>query len=148
MRKVLISICIIMATVSFSGCTSYVVGKYDDYNDTFVGTSNYDPLIKKALVEVISTKNKTKCIGQAEAAKFPAYWKFDLVCNDGRNIMGTIADYETESYGFTNRNENVTFSVVKKQSTLTEIHRNYVRQTANKPLPDNTIKPFGAKFGI
>lgn len=147
MKKFILCISLFMLMVTASGCTSIVVAKYDDYNETFTGVSNYDPSIRKALIELTSSRNKTKCLGHANAY-YPPFWEFKVVCNDGRNIIGSIRDLSQEGTGFTNRNENVTFSVIKTQTLADEIYKRYIRNVSDKPDLDNTKKNFPANMGL
>lgn len=147
MKKIFLCAFMFISAISLSGCSSMVVAKYDDFNETFVGTSTYDPSMKRALVDVTSTRNHTKCLGHATVYS-PQVWEFKVVCNDGRNIIGSIMQLTQESTGFTNRNENITFSVVKTQKQVDEIHKRYLRDTQNKPDLDNTKKPLPANMGL
>lgn len=141
MKKVCIAVlCSVILTSITSGCSSKIVAKFDEYNETFVGISNYDPTYGRAVIEVRSTNNGTICKGKAN--KFvPAIWNFDLLCSDGRAIKGDLYGGNIEGNAFTSRNETITFTVAKLQSTIDDANRQYKRQVKNKPELDNTLIP-------
>lgn len=131
--------CLLFATLPLivSGCTSNITAKYDNYNETFTGKSYYDPLVGRATIKVNSDKNNAECIGNA-LIYAPYVWQFKLVCSDGRMITGIVNDGITEGTAFTNRNETITFSVAKKQSTINKARTKYKTEIKNNPMLDNT----------
>lgn len=65
-------------------------------------------------------------------------WTFDLICSDGRAITGKLMGGQTEGKAFTNRNETITFSVAKKQSTVEKAQTKYKTEIKNNPMLDDT----------
>lgn len=120
-----------------SGCSSNVVAKYDNYNETFTGKTFYDSLTYRATIDVTSDKNNARCLGNAKMYMYPI-WQFKLVCSDGRMIVGTLQSGQKEGQAFTNRNETITFSVAKKQSTINGTRKIYNGAIINKPSLDNS----------
>ncbi len=123
-----------------TGCTSNIVAKYDDFNETFRGKSYYDSLSYRATIDVTSDINKARCIGNAKVYTYPV-WQFNLKCSDGRAITGLLVSGETEGRAFTNRNETITFSVAKTQGAVNNISKNYHNLVKQKSNIDNTKIP-------
>lgn len=120
-----------------TGCSSNIVAKYDNYNEMFTGKTYYDSLTYRATIDVVSNKNGSRCIGNANMYMYPM-WQFKLICSDGRMITGTLESGSAEGHAFTNRNEMLTFSVAKKQSSIEEAKSRYTTQIQNKPILDNS----------
>lgn len=137
-KKNFISLLIIMPLLT--GCTSNIVAKYDDFNETFTGKSYYDSLSYRATIDVTSDKNQARCIGNAKVYTYPV-WQFELKCSDGRAITGLLPSGKTEGKAFTNRNETITFSVAKTQGTINNIAKNYRNAINQKDNVDNSKIP-------
>lgn len=140
MKKILKLGFLIIMPVMLAGCTSNITAKYDDYNETFTGKSYYDPMTARAVIDVTSDKNGTHCIGNGNFRGIPI-WQFNLTCSDGRKIIGTIQSALPEGTAFTNRNETITFTVAKRQSTIKAAQDKYTKSINNKPSLDNSKRP-------
>jgi hypothetical protein len=138
MKKFLISLLVVMPLLT--GCTSNIVAKYDDFNETFTGKSYYDSLSYRATIDVISDKNQARCIGNAKVYTYPV-WQFELKCSDGRAITGLLPSGKTEGKAFTNRNEKITFSVAKTQGAINNISKNYRNSVSHKSDIDSSNVP-------
>lgn len=137
-KKIFISLLVIMPLLT--GCTSNIVAKYDNFNETFTGKSYYDSLSYRATIDVTSDKNQARCIGNAKVYTYPV-WQFELKCSDGRAITGLLPSGKTEGKAFTNRNETITFSVAKTQGTINNIAKNYQNTINQKDNIDNSKVP-------
>lgn len=137
MKKIFYCMLFAILPLIVSGCTSNITAKYDNYNETFTGKSYYDPLYARAVIEVQSNKTGALCIGKS-IIYVPPMWTFDLTCSDGRAITGKLMGGQTEGKAFTNRNETITFSVAKKQSTIVKAQTKYKTEIKNNPMLDNT----------
>lgn len=137
MKKIFYFMLFAILPLIVSGCTSNIIAKYDNYNETFSGKSYYDPLYARAVIEVKSNKTGALCIGKS-IIYVPPMWTFDLTCSDGRAITGKLMGGQTEGKAFTNRNETITFSVAKKQSTIEKAQTKYKTEIKNNPMLDNT----------
>lgn len=133
-------ICLLAIMPLVSGCTSNIIAKYDDYNETFSGKSYYDSLAYRATIDVVSDKNQVRCIGNANIYSYPV-WQFDLKCSDGRAITGLLISGEKEGKAFTNRNETITFSVAKTQGVTNSITKAYQDAASKKASIDNSKVP-------
>lgn len=140
MKKFLQLGLLIITPLILTGCSSNITAKYDDYNETFSGKSYYDPMTARAVIDVKSDKNGTHCIGNGNFRGMPI-WQFNLTCSDGRKIIGTIQNALPEGTAFTNRNEKITFTVAKKQSTIKAAQDKYLKAISNKPSLDNSKIP-------
>lgn len=118
-----------------SGCTSHITAKYDDFNETFSGSSFYDPVYGRAVIEVKSDKTGALCIGKS-IIYVPPMWIFNLSCSDGRAITGKLMGGQTEGKAFTDRNETITFTVAKKQKTINAASNKYKNVINQKPSVD------------
>ena len=136
MKKIFFIFSLFVLLPILSGCSSNIIAKYDDYNETFRGKSYYDPVIGRATIKVESDKSKAICTGNAFLFQYPI-WQFKLTCSDGRAIQGTLTSATVEGKAFTNRNELITFSVAKKQSTINNAAKRYNSEIQNKPKIDN-----------
>ena len=123
-----------------SGCSSNITAKYDDFNETFSGKSYYDPMYGRAVIEAKSDKTNVLCIGKS-VIFVPPMWVFNLTCSDGRAITGKLMGGQTEGKAITSRNETITFTVAKKQSTINSAYKNYTHAINEKPPVDNTNIP-------
>ncbi len=140
MKKYLIILLLFIAPIMLSGCTSNITAKFDDYNETFSGKSYYDPMTAHAVIDVSSDKSDTQCIGRGYFRGMPI-WQFNLTCSDGRKVIGTIHNTALEGTAFTNRNEKITFTVAKKQSTIKSAREKYIKANSNKPSLDKSKVP-------
>lgn len=120
----------------FTGCTSNITAKYDDYNETFSGKTHYNAFAVRATIDVVSDKNGAICFGNASMYAYPI-WQFKLNCSDGRAIKGLLKSANLEGRAFTSRNEIITFSVAKTQKTINSMKQKYNLQIKDKPLLDN-----------
>lgn len=136
-KKILLFGTLLILPVLVSGCSSNITAKYDDFNETFRGTSYYDSLSYRATIDITSDKNNARCIGNAKIYTYPI-WQFDLKCSDGRAITGLVPSGKSEGKAFTNRNETITFTVAKKQSTIKNASQKYTRENSNKPDVDSS----------
>ncbi len=139
-KKIFILGTLLLLMSVVSGCTSNITAKYDDYNETFSGTSYYDPMYGRAVVEVRSDNTGALCIGKS-IIFVPPMWTFNLACSDGRSITGKLFGGKTEGKAFTNRNETITFTVAKKQSTISNAAKNYHNSISDKPAVDSSKIP-------
>ncbi len=138
MKKKVFNLCLIgILSIFVSGCTSNIVAKYDNYNETFSGKTYYDSLAYRATIDVISDRNQARCIGNAKMYTYPI-WQFDLVCSDGRSVTGLLTSGKTEGTAFTNRNEKITFTIAKKQNTIARAESKYQSEVKNAPMLDNS----------
>lgn len=137
MKKIFYFVLFATLPLIVSGCTSNIIAKYDNYNEIFTGKSYYDPLAYRATINVTSSKNGAKCYGNANMYTYPI-WQFNLTCSDGRAITGLLTDGLSEGTAFTNRNETITFSVAKKQSTIEKTQVKYRADIKNNPMLDNS----------
>lgn len=137
MKKLFIISLFAILPLLVSGCSSNIVAKYNDYNETFTGKTYYNSLAYTATIDVISNKNNAHCIGNAHMHSYPM-WQFQLTCSDGRAITGLLPSGILEGKAFTNRNELITFSVAKKQSTVNKILSEYQTDIKNAPKADNS----------
>ena len=140
MKKKVLKLCLVgflPILVSGCTCTSNIVAKYDDYNETFSGKTYYDSLLYRATIDVTSNSNGAKCIVNAKMYT-PAIWQFDLVCSDGRSITGLLPSGKTEGTAFTNRNEKITFTVALKQSNIEKARTRYECDIRSAPMLDNS----------
>lgn len=140
MKKIFKLGLLIILPIMLSGCTSNIIAKYDNYNEIFTGKSYYDPMTARAVIDVTSDKNGTHCIGNGYFRGMPI-WQFNLTCSDGRKVIGTILNYAPEGTAFTNRNETITFTVAKKQSTINNARVKYASTIDKKPALDNSKIP-------
>ncbi len=140
MKKILKIGLLVAMPLILTGCASNITAKYDDYNETFSGKSYYDPMTARAVIDVTSDKNGAHCIGNGSFRGMPI-WQFSLSCSDGRKIIGTIHHALPEGTAITNRNEKITFTVAKKQSTIKTAHEKYVKDINQKPALDNSKVP-------
>ena len=140
MKKIFLSFVILILPLIVSGCSSNIIAKFDDYNETFSGKSYYDPMTRRATITVKSDTSDTICSGNAKLWQYPM-WQFKLTCSDGRMVQGTLKSATTEGEAFTNRNELITFSVAKKQSTIKKVRNKYDSEILSKPQLDKKKVP-------
>lgn len=139
-KKIFIFSMLALLPLIVSGCSSNITAKYDDFNETFTGKSYYDPMYGRAVIEVKSDKTGALCIGKS-SIYVPPMWTFNLTCSDGRAIIGKLMGGKTEGKAITSRNETITFTVAKKQSTINNASKNYTNLINEKPPVDNTNIP-------
>ena len=140
MKKKILILCMLLLPFVVSGCTSDITAKYDNFNETFTGKSYYDAMYGRAVIEVKSDNTGVLCIGKSSKYVQPM-WTFDLICSDGRAITGKLMGGQTEGKAITSRNETITFTVAKTQSTINNASKNYLNSKKDKPLADNKKIP-------
>ena len=117
------SLLILLLIPLLSGCTANIVGKFDNYNEIFSGTTDIDVMTGEGTVYVKSTPSNITCEGDRWITYIPmsSYLlgtckgqkgKIELSCNDGRTIQGDFVCESCTSVrgkGNTNLNEGITF---------------------------------------
>lgn len=137
MKKLFGILALAFLPLILTGCSSNIVAKFDDYNEVFVGKSYYDPVTVRATIVANSLKNNVECHGNAHMYQYPM-WQFNLKCSDGRVIDGTLQSTKLNGTAFTSRNEAISFTVSKKQSTIKSAQSTYQMQLKDKPELDKT----------
>lgn len=147
MKKIFLIIGLIIAMVPFlSGCTAHVVGKFDDYNETFKGTIDLD-MQGHGIINVKSTPSNLTCKGKGWITFVPisSYifgtckgqkGEAEIKCSDGRIINGEWTCKSCTSIygtGISNKNENITFYITPKTKSSMKILNNYSEDIKNKP---------------
>ena len=141
MKKILLLISILCVMAITSGCTSYISAKYDDYNETFQGSAYYDPNFGRASINLKSDINNTICTGSTPYYQGLYVYSFNLVCSDGRMIMGAMNHGQYKGQAFTNRNETISFSVFKNKKAFETNVNEFKADVKNKPAIDNKKEP-------
>lgn len=110
MKKLFKFLLIALIPLSFTSCELHykAVGKFDDYNEVFVGDVVHDPLVGGASFNVEAVNSKIKCEGYGRR---PDYMPFslgcagqrgrgDATCSDGRKVtMEWVATSCSTGYG-------------------------------------------------
>ena len=141
MKKNLLLTSIIFTMVLTSGCSSYIAAKYDNYNETFQGKAYYDPSYGRASISLKSDVNSTICTGSTPFYQGIYVYNFNIVCSDGRMIMGSMNHGQYKGQAFTNRNETISFSINKNQKKFNEDISNFKNDVKNMPALDNKKEP-------
>lgn len=140
MKKIFLLLAVCTLPLFLCACTSNIVAKYDDYNETFTGKSYYDPMYGRAVIEVTSDKTGALCIGKSSKYVQPM-WLFDLTCSDGRAITGKLMGGYSEGRAITSRNETITFTVAKTQNTINNAADKYKQAISRNRQLDNSKEP-------
>ena len=129
-----------------TGCTANVVGKFNDYNETFKGTIDLD-MQGHGIISVKSSPSNLTCRGKGWITFIPISSYFlgtckgqkgeaKITCNDGRVIDGEWTCKScTRIYGtgISNKNENITFFITPKNKQSLNILNEYSKEIQNKP---------------
>ena len=153
MKKLFLSIILLLCIPILSGCTAQVAGKYNDYNETFSGTINLNMQGDGYLI-VHTSPSEVKCKGKGWINYIPWYSYFTGVCrgqkgdakikcDDGRIIEGEWTCKScTTIYGTatTNRGEDITFYITPRKKKIEPIMQQYIKDVENKPNLRTTKK--------
>lgn len=145
-KRILIFIFAVILVPLLSGCTAHVVGKFDDYNETFKETIDLD-MQGHGIINVKSTPSNLTCKGKGWITFIPisSYilgtckgqkGEAEIKCSDGRVINGEWTCKScTRIYGtgVSNKNENITFYITPKIKNSIKILNNYAEDIKNKP---------------
>ena len=129
-----------------TACTANVVGKFDDFNETFKGTIDLD-MQGHGIINVKSSPSNISCKGKGWITFIPisSYLlgtcrgqkgEAQISCNDGRTIEGEWTCKScTRIYGtgISNKNENITFYITPKAKSSSKILQSYLEEIKNKP---------------
>lgn len=144
MKKIILMM--LIAIPLLTACTANVIGKFDDYNETFSGTIDLD-LMGHGIIKVKSTPSNITCKGKGWITFIPisSYLigtckgqrgEAELSCDDGRTITGDwVCEGCTRIRGEakTNLNENITFYITPRKKRLEKLTEEYKNDTAEKP---------------
>ena len=136
MKKILCILSVFTIMLLVSGCTSYIVAKYDDYNEIFTGNAYYDPSYGRASIYLKSSINGTICTGSTPYYQGIYVYNFSLLCSDGRMITGSMLHGKYEGQAFTNRNEILSFVVAKTKKNFEKNVSAYQIASQGKPALD------------
>ena len=131
-----------------NGCVSYnVVGKFDNYDEVFLGDVDHNLLIGVGDIKAKAEKSGIICEGQSSVTYIPPFSLgckgqrgiAPLLCSDGRTInVNWIATSCTTGYGTGNDQDNTTFSFTfgHPREEALKIISTLKKQVAGKqPLP-------------
>ena len=141
MKKILQSIVAILLLCTTTGCTSYIAAKYDDFNEILKGEAVYSSSYGRASINMISEKSGAICTGSTPFYQGIYVYNFNLICSDGRMIMGSMYHGQYEGRAFTNRNETLSFTITKNKNKLEENLKHYKTQIEAKPVLSNKKEP-------
>ena len=129
-----------------TGCTANVVGKFNDYNEIFLGTIDLD-LKGHGIIQVKTEPNNISCKGNGWLTYIPhsstckgQQGKAELICDDGRTFDGNWiceACTRINGEGKTNYNEKITFYIATNKKKIMKKEEEYRKDVAYKPSLSN-----------
>lgn len=153
MKKICNFILLLLLVPLLTGCSANVVGKFDNFNETFKGTIDLD-MQGNGIIKVKSAPSNIICKGKGWITFIPISSRLlgtckgqqgeaQLKCNDGRIITGEWKCQSCTKISGTaesNKNESITFFITPKNKRAEEILDNYKTEISSKPGLDGKEK--------
>ncbi len=145
MKKIFNFALLVSAALMLTGCSANVVGKFDNFNETFKGTIDLD-MQGNGIIKVKSSPSGITCKGKGWITFIPISSRLlgtckgqqgeaKLKCNDGRIITGEWKCQSCTRISGTaesNKGEDITFFITPKSKKAEEMLENYKTEVSSK----------------